>query len=156
MGVKAGAAKLLFGKDVIYRFKNNPKLNWRSLLGNIGRRHEKEAEKNRDKNAPRTPNALIIDDSGLAKTGSKIEGTSKCHNHNGNTYYIGYKFLTLISGVALVPSIIDFSLHVESYRPSCDKGIDPKTPGGKRRKELNKSKIEVTIEMLKRHFRYST
>ena len=38
---------------------------------------------------------LILDDSTLAKTGRKIEGVSRVHDHVTNSYPIGYKLLGL-------------------------------------------------------------
>ena len=57
--------------------------------------------------------ALIFDDSPLEKTGVKIEGVSKIHDHVTGRFILGYKILVCgyWDGDNFIP--IDFSLHRE-------------------------------------------
>jgi len=104
-------ANITGSKNPYYDLLGNEYISWRTILflfaarylslsGRIG----KVAGKIR---------ALIFDDSPLEKTGVKIEGVSKIHDHVTGRFILGYKILVCgyWDGDNFIP--IDFSLHRE-------------------------------------------
>lgn len=105
-------------KDVYYDLKNNPKINWRTILLLIAKQFQyltnqisEESECN--KKEVKRIKATIFDDSALGKTGKKIEGVGFIHDHVTNLHILGFKLLVcgFWDGVSFIP--IDFSLHRE-------------------------------------------
>lgn len=98
--------------SVYYDLKNNPKVNWRSLLWLIALRFKNLAE---DINSDVVNNvrAFICDDSPVPKSGIKTEFVSRIHDHVSGTFIFGYKILVLgyWDGFSFYP--LDFSLHRE-------------------------------------------
>ncbi len=142
-------------KDTIYRFKNNEKMPWRSLLLSTSKQFQNLV--NPDKEV--APNsAFIIDDTMDARVGKKIENISMVHDHVGNKKgsKLGFKNLTLglFDGISFTP--LDFSLHAEKKlnakqrKKQYKKDCAPRTPGAKRRKECNIDKITNALQMIKR------
>jgi len=149
-------------KDVFYRLKNNPLINWRSILWLfvikfIAITKSKAREDNSLK-------CLIIDDSFLSKSGKYMEKVSKMWDHVSKSYLLGFKvnLLGYWDGKTFLP--IDFAIHRE-------KGKNEKKPYGlafkvikkqfkktrtqemasfEREKETDKSKIETGLSMFKR------
>ena len=64
-------------------FFQDSAFNWRKVLYRFNKQIEKNEEKMEAKSC--YPKALILDDSTLAKTGKKIEGVSRVHDHVNNT-----------------------------------------------------------------------
>jgi hypothetical protein len=104
-------ANIVGSKNPYYDMLGNEYISWRTILflfaarylslsGRVG----KLAGKIR---------ALIFDDSPLEKTGVKIEGVSKIHDHVTGRFILGYKILVCgyWDGDNFIP--IDFSLHRE-------------------------------------------
>ncbi len=161
-------------KDVFYRLKNNPEINWRGLLYSIAKRSQKIVQENSiepdelPKNIIFQVQCIIFDDTVTRKTGYKIEGIGKVFDHVFQQYTLGFKMLCCCfwDGKSLNP--LDFSLHSEKgkakkgkqFRPygltkkqlksRFIKRRDKSTGGYKRKQELAKSKILVMLEMLKR------
>jgi len=152
------------GKDVFYGFKNNSFINWRKIIYIYVKTFLKKVKKEGQqvKNAVK---CLIIDDSTLEKTGEKIEHVSFVHDHTTNRWLLGFKILTLgfWDGKSFLG--IDFSLQKEN--PQNDnkwfkkilkrikkygfhKKRDKSSSGKKRELELNNSKIDNALNMIRR------
>jgi len=149
-------------KDVFYRLKNNPLIDWRSILWLFVIKFIAiEKAKASDDSSPK---CLIIDDSFLAKSGKYIEKISKMWDHVSKKYLLGFKvnLLGYWDGKTFLP--IDFAIHRE-------KGKNEKKPYGltlkefkkqtkknrtkdmasfEREKEADKSKIKTGLAMFKR------
>jgi hypothetical protein len=157
-----------FGKDVYYRLKNNPKINWRGLLFSVVQRliitlnNRIDSTDSNDKQA-----AFIFDDTTITKTGYKIEGTSRVWSHVINKHILGYQLLVMgyYNGIIFLP--INFSIHREKgnnknkpynlkpkeLRKQLSKKRDTKSPGAARKKELDQNKIKSSIKMIKQALR---
>ncbi|MDA3891837.1 MAG: transposase [Salinivirgaceae bacterium] len=116
---KSGLNKEAAGqKDVYYDLKNNPKINWRTILLLIAKQFQhltnEISEESEDvKEEVRRIKATIFDDSAIGKSGKKIEGVGFIHDHVTNLHILGFKLLVcgFWDGVSFIP--IDFSLHRE-------------------------------------------
>jgi len=173
-GVKSVRALFLSGlykmdngeKDVYYRLKNNPNIDWRKLLYAISKRFLYLIKKygNKDNNSNKNITAFIADDTTIRKTGEKIEHIGNVFDHTSGNMVLGYKSLIFSywDGTSLLP--IDFSFHSEKGKNKKKPyGFLPKklamryskkreysSPGHKRELELGKSKTDTLISMLKR------
>ncbi len=152
-------------KDVFYRLKNNPLVNWRrihySLVKSIIKRSEANVSEDQ---RSREPTCFIVDDSHIHKTGLLIEGVSRMFDHVSGRYLPGFKFLCLGYWTKNIYFPLDFSLHRERGKKKKTpfglplkklrqqfKKLRPKgSPGLGRRKELDTDKISNTISMLRR------
>ena len=150
-------------KDVYYRFKNNPDINWRLLLVKLSRRFDKLA-KEKGESPEGAVKCFIADDTTLKKSGRKIEFIGKVYDHAKQQMVLGFKMLLLgyWDGKTFIP--LDYSLHNEKgknknrpfgltkkeIRQRYKKTRNPKDAVSKRVKELRKSKIENTVAMIKR------
>ena len=153
-----------FGKDIYYRLKNNPKINWRKFLFavvnrvtiTLSDRYETAGTNIKIK-------AFIFDDTSIPKTGILTEGVSRVWNHVINKSILGFQLLTmgLYDGTMFIP--INFSFHREKgknkkfkfglkqkdYKKQYSKKRDKNTPGYSRKKELDISKIKSAVNMIK-------
>ncbi|MDO9635308.1 MAG: transposase [Paludibacter sp.] len=100
------------GNSVFYDLKNNPKINWRSLLYLVVLRFRNLAGK-LNPNLPNNIRAFIYDDSLLPKTSHKTELVSRVHDHVSGSFILGYKILVMgyWDGLSFYP--LDFSIHRE-------------------------------------------
>jgi hypothetical protein len=99
------------GNSVFYDLKNNPKIDWRSLLYLIALRFKNLAGQiNQDVNKVR---AFIFDDTPAPKSGIKTELVSRVHDHVSGRFILGYKILVMgyWDGLSFYP--LDFSIHRE-------------------------------------------
>ncbi|MDN5290667.1 MAG: hypothetical protein PWQ06_906 [Anaerophaga sp.] len=157
---------LTLGKDVLYRLKNNAGINWRKLLWQtackfIGvTKGENEGE--------HKVRCLIFDDTLLEKTGKMIEKIGKVYDHVTNAFKLGYKLLLGLywDGKSMIP--LDFSLSREKgkraekpwgmsrkeLRRQYGKKRLKELSGREREKELDKSKIEMMLEIFYRAVHY--
>ncbi len=97
-----------FGKDVYYRLKNNPQINWRKFLLSVVKRAIitlSERESSETKTGIR---AFIFDDTTISKTGVFTEGVSRVWNHVIQKAVLGYQLLVMgfYDGTMFMP--IDF------------------------------------------------
>lgn len=155
------------GKDVYYRAKNREDIGWRKLLTNIVKRFVRiVAAKGEEVEAGNR--CLIIDDSLLGKTGRKIEYVSRLWDHVTHRSILGLRFLLLCyyDGRSTLP--IDFSIHRElgkneqkpygltkrHLKQQHRNGRTEGSEGHQRAQEVDKSKIEIGIQMIKRGLRY--
>ena len=149
-------------KDVYYRALSNQRINWRNLLLLFVKRYLQIDQRF---TAPEDEvKCLIFDDTDIEKTGKKIEGVSKIHNHVTKRFVFGYKLLVAgyWNGSIFIP--VDFSFHRENKKNKIKKyGLskkelkkqkkinrDKKLPVYKRFKELNSKKTEMVIQMFRR------
>lgn len=99
-------------KNPYYDMLGNEDVPWRVVLYLFARRYLSLMSR-LGEHSKQVIRALIFDDSPLEKTGWKIEGVSKIHDHVTGRYILGYKLLVsgYWDGNSFIP--IDFSLHRE-------------------------------------------
>lgn len=156
-------ATLEASKNTFYRFKNNDKINWRTITQKCNR-----ALFNRLNKYPKQDSdnvrCLIIDDTDFEKSTYKTEHVGKIWSHVKHSWHFGYKglFLGYWDGKSFFS--LDFSLHKEKGKNEKKPfGLSPKqkskqysksrpsgTPGKSREKELLDDKISTAISMIKR------
>jgi len=150
----AYAEKVAMQKDVLYRMKNNERHPWRSLLYTVAKRFKELVGKALlEEN---TVTALILDDTIDQRVGYKIENVSHVFDHVLRKTVYGFKVLVLtyFDGINTIP--LDFTIHAEKKlartkaKTQFKKVVDPRSSGGKRRKEVKASKISQAIAMIKR------
>lgn len=150
-------------KDVYYRLKNDPRIDWRRIVYMIVNRFLFIARAKQEAPSGK-PSCFIADDTVLPKRGKTIEGIGKVFDHKDHGYKLGFKglFLSFCDGKSFLP--IDFSLHSEKgkrqdmpfgLKKSEVKKQSRKTrkrdlAGAKRKEELTKPKNIVLVEMIKR------
>lgn len=157
---------LQIGKDVFYRIKNNPKMNWRGFLyGAVNQALKVIATQQKGKvDDDKSLKAFIFDDTILHKSGKYIEGISRVWDHVIGKSVFGFQLLVMgfYNGTHFLP--IDFSLHrskgrnqnkkygltPKEYRKQYKKKRDKDTHGYKRKKELDMKKTDSAMKMLKR------
>lgn len=149
-------------KDVFYRLKNMPSIDWRDILWLFALKYCKAVKENGG--AAMGTTCLIFDDSFLAKTGRYIEKVSRVWDHVSHRFLLGYKLLALTywDGTGCIP--VDFSLHREKgknkekpyglkkkeYKKQFKKVREKQSPGHKRAREADGGKIDIAVEMVKR------
>ena len=138
-------------KTPFYRFFQDSFFNWRKSVYKLN--SEIESKCSTDKKSEH-PTALIIDDSVLAKTGRRIEGVTKVHDHVTNKFVIGFKLLALCWFNGSYSRFLDFSLVAEKRKVKLtrnksqfNKKRDPKSVVTKRKKELKKDKITLACQL---------
>lgn len=101
------------GKDVLYKIKNSPLINWRSLLLRSADNGLKGLDIVSDVYKPWTLPCFIIDDTDLVKRGRAIEFIGKIYSHVFHKCNLGFKSLNLCywSGKNLLH--LDFTFHKE-------------------------------------------
>jgi hypothetical protein len=138
------------GKDAVYRFLNHCGYAWRRFLlllssYTIGRIKSLTSEKR--------ITAFVIDDSMYDRNRSKkVELLSRFWDHATNSYYKGFRMLTLgwSDGHTLIP--VDFALlgSLKSQISGIFQPIDKRTIGYKRRLEALKPATKLIPQMLER------
>ena len=100
------------GNSVFYDMKNNPQINWRSLLYLVALRFRNLSGELTAEIANNV-RAFIFDDSPIPKSGIKTELVSRIHDHVSGGFIFGYKILVMgyWDGLSFYP--LDFSLHRE-------------------------------------------
>lgn len=148
-------------KDTIYRLKNSEHYSWRSLLYKVAKAYRNLVEPTAcDNNGEEKITALIIDDTMDQRVGYKMENISHVFDHVLRKTFYGFKILTLIffDGVSSHP--LDFTIHTEKKlaikkrRKQYKKDVDPKSHGGKRRKEAATTKSMQAMIMIKRAIKH--
>jgi hypothetical protein len=146
--------KAAMQKDALYRLKNNERFSWRRMLYAVVKTFRKQI--NIENNPQEGIKAFIIDDTPDKRTGYKMENISYIHDHTIKKSVLGFKTLVLgyFDGKSLIP--LDFTIHTEKKlegkkaRKQYKKQVDPKSPGGKRRKETKLSKVKAALQLIKR------
>jgi hypothetical protein len=122
-------------KDVFYRLKNSEKVCWRRILWYVVEKFFQQIAKDKEKQSlqeERTkPRCLILDDTLLEKTGSRIEKTGKVWDHVTHRMVLGFRLLVglYFDGISAVP--VDFSIVRE-------KGQKAEKPYGMLKKYLRR------------------
>jgi hypothetical protein len=148
------------GKDAFYDLKNNLNIDWRKLCYIFLKQSFRLIRKHGEENI-KSLKCLIVDDTLLEKTGSKIENVSYVHDHITGDWLLGFKMLMLGFWDGKSFFGVDFSLHKESINTEnkklkkfktnmFNKKRERSTPGYKRKKEMNQDKIENSLLMIKR------
>jgi hypothetical protein len=98
-------------KNPYYDLLGNENINWRLILYLFAKRYLSLSGKITDYRGK--VKALIFDDSSTEKSGKKIEGVSRVHDHVTGRFILGYKILVCgyWDGGNFIP--VDFSLHRE-------------------------------------------
>ena len=144
----------------LYDLQDNPLVDWKSILLAFAKQFLKcvFSKGEADEKAVR---CFVIDDTDIEKTGKTIEGLSKIYSHKEHRYFFGFKLLILCywDGKSLIPCCL--SLHRECKEKNY--GLSKKEQEHqftKERKdegyyrerfdELDESKLDVALKMLKR------
>jgi len=98
-------------KNPYYDLLGNENINWRLILYLFAKRYLSLSGRITDYRGK--VKALIFDDSPTEKSGKKIEGVSRVHDHVTGRFILGYKILVCgyWDGGNFIP--VDFSLHRE-------------------------------------------
>jgi hypothetical protein len=152
---------LPFCKDLLYKVKNDSRINWRRILlkqaystmKGITPEHGDEST---------AQSCFILDDTDLPKRGKAIEWIGRIFSHVTRRYGLGFKCMNLTywSGKHLLH--LDFSLHIEPGSKK-DQGLTKKelmkrysksrnvnSPGYTRETEVLDNKIVSSIKMMRR------
>ena len=150
-------------KDVFYRFMGNGSFDWRKIVYRINRQLLDKIILRSNDNKGKDPVCLIIDDTDLSKTGTKIEKIGRIFSHVTHSSLLGFKALFLCRTDGKTQTVLDFSLHgEEGSRPEKPFGMTkkqrdvqyskdrPETEAvNKRIGEYTQNKIQKAIEMVK-------
>ncbi|WP_053958035.1 IS4 family transposase [Sulfobacillus thermosulfidooxidans] len=123
-----------FGKDVIYRFLNDPRWNWRRVLSHVAREVYRHVR-------PLSQHVAVfaLDDSLYDRSRSQgVELMGPLFDHAAQRMRRGFRWLVLVwtDGQTIIPS--DFALlttqKVDQRQPA-HAGIPSRSPGAARRRE---------------------
>jgi hypothetical protein len=135
-----------------YRFCQDFLFDWRKVLYQLNgqiRRSDNTLE-----HTNKYPTALILDDTVIPKTGKRIEGVSKVHDHVAGRSVTGFKLLGLCWFNGFYSRFLDFSLVGEKKikfkrsHPQFKKKRNADSPGHQRKRELKKDKITLACELI--------
>jgi len=154
-----------FGRELLYKVKNNPLINWRNILLGQSREMAEKIEIDVSAKDPHKLPCFIIDDTDIEKRGWCMELIGKVFSHVTRKYSLGYKCLNLSYWTGKNTLHLDFSLHAELGKKK-NQGLTPKqqqkrytkarpgeSPGAGRVKEYWEKKTGSAISMLKRAVR---
>lgn len=127
------------GKDVMYRFLNHSRFNWRKFLRLLSSDTVKRIQ---PLTSSKRVTVFVVDDSMFERNRSKtVELLARFKDHATGAYYKGYRMLTLgwSDGHTFIP--LDFSLlsSIKSQIQGMVDGLDKRTLGFKRRLEALQS-----------------
>lgn len=138
--------KITAQKDVYYRFLNNERFNWRALILRLALRIISMSGK-----TPLKETVLIIDDTIEKKTGEQMELVSYHFDHVSRRSVLGYQCVQLgyHNGRFFFP--LDYAFSASQNRPNSHlRSVDKRTQGYRRRKEADKKKTELAVDMITR------
>lgn len=140
------------GKDVIYRFLNESRYNWRKFYQLLSLQVVERFEK---LTSAKRIRVFIVDDSVMNRERSKkVELLARIFDHISGRLIRGYNLLTLgwSDGYSFVP--IDFTLlsSANAKNRFCEmkKDLDKRSIGYKRRVEALNHKPDAVVQMLER------
>jgi len=147
-------------ENTFYRLLNNEKVNWRGILMSFALRFKSLVEQKCDTNG--AVKCFVIDDTDIEKTGKTFEFISRVFNHVIKKHVLGFKMLVLSywDGKSLIA--IDLSQHREKgannnfglskkeQRSQFTKHRQADSKAMKRVKELDQSKIDTALQMIRR------
>jgi hypothetical protein len=154
-------------KCVYYRLMENQQINWRSLYRRILLKYYEIVKSKGEEPTQRAIRCFIIDDTLINKTGKFIEGVTNVFDHAKQKTVLGLKMLVLGYWDGMNFLGVDFSLHHElgknkkggltkkEQRLQHSKVREKNSCTAQRKKELDESKIDCAIKMLKRADRLS-
>lgn len=149
--MESSPESISFAKDTIYRFLNNPKIDWRELLIKLG------ADIIHNQLSPLTSEkrvrALIFDDSSYQRDRSKkVELLARVKDHVTGRYFKGFRKLTAgwTDGATFIPLAFSLLSSAKSENRLYEQGPDiPKnSPGEYRRQEAIQPGTKVMLELL--------
>ena len=123
-------------KDVFYRFLRDDNIDWRNILYRFNLQVIKKIAIRSDNQKSDTPVCLVVDDTGMPKTGKQIENIGRIYSHVDYRSMLGFKGLFLARTDGKTQTVLDFSLHGEE-------GKNPVKPQGMSRKQLSKRFCKV-------------
>ena len=151
------------GKNTFYRLKNNPQIDWRSIVNKSNKALLKQKEKHFASSTD-APKCIIIDDSDFEKSSYLTEHVGRIWSHVKHKSIYGFKglFLGYWDGKSFFS--LDFSLHKEigknkkkpygltskQKRKQYNKQRKKGTSGYRREQELRNDKITTAIRMIKK------
>lgn len=153
---------LPFGKDVLYKLKNSPFINWRKLMLHQSWHCMEGIQIDLRATEPWERPCWIGDDSDVPKTGKSIELIGRIFSHVTGRFPLGFKSMNLCywSGSHLVQ--VDFSYHIERGKKG-NQGMKQKelqqrfskkrkfsSPGAKRVRETTAKKTSSLMSMIRR------
>jgi hypothetical protein len=149
-------------KCVYYRLLENQLINWRGLYRRILLKYYEIVKSKGEELEKGTIRCFIIDDTLIEKTGKFIEGVTKVYDHVTHKSVLGLKMLVLGYWDGLNFLGVDFTVHHElgknnkgglttkEQRQQHTKVREKDSCTAQRKKELDESKIDAAIKMLKR------
>jgi hypothetical protein len=149
-------------KCVYYRLMENPQINWRGLYRRILIKYYEIVKSKGEEPIEGVIRCFIIDDTLIKKTGKLIEGVTKVFDHTTQKAVLGLKMLVLGYWDGMNFLGIDFSVHHElgknnkggltkkEQKVQHSKAREKDSCTAQREKELDESKIDCAIKMLKR------
>lgn len=145
-------AESLPGKDVVYRFLNEYRYNWRRFYQLLSLKIVGQFEKLTSTHRVRV---FVVDDSVIGRERSKkVELLARVFDHVSGRFIRGYSLLTLgwSDGYSFVP--IDFTLlssaNVKNRLCEMREDLDKRSIGYKRRIEAMLPKPDAVLKMLER------
>lgn len=145
-------AESLPGKDVVYRFLNEYRYNWRRFYQLLSLKIVGQFEKLTSTHRVRV---FVVDDSVIGRERSKkVELLARVFDHVSGRFIRGYSLLTLgwSDGYSFVP--IDFTLlsspNVKNRLCEMREDLDKRSIGYKRRMEAMLPKPDAVLKMLER------
>lgn len=143
-----------YSQAAFYRDMADPKADWRRQLyclnSQIAEACDKAAAYDDRRGLARTT-ALVVDDTISRHCGQDMEGSSQVHDHTDNSRPRGYKLLVLGLYNGSNMRALDFAAVRESVKPTPYRNEkDIKCPAMSRKRELDRSKIDLAADMLER------
>ena len=156
--------KLGCHKDVFYEFLNDGRTDWRKLLYHLVSQLWTKVTIRSDHKSDDT--CLMVDDTDFPKTGRRMENIGRVHSHLEHRSILGFKalFLGITDGISQM--LLDFAVLGEKGRKGnygmSEKELskrhnierDEDTAIQTRLDEYSMSKIDLTIEMIRRAVRH--
>ena len=151
------------GKDVFYRFAQDFRTDWRRILYQITLQLWNKIRVRSDHKNLTT--CLIVDDTDFGKTGKKFELMGRVFSHVHHKSILGFKALTLAITDGVSQMVLDFALVGEPGKNKnfsmTDRELDARYSKSRpadsavqeRIGEYGLSKIELTVDMIKRAIR---
>ncbi len=149
-------------KDMFYRFMNNTLTDWRKISYRVNMRLIRKVAAHSYESIQQI-RCLIIDDTDLPKTGSKIELIGRIFSHVTRTSLLGFKglFMGYHDGKSFFA--LDFSLHGEQgknkkkpyglskkqLKSRFSKKRDKSSSGYQRKQEYFSTKIQSMVTMIR-------
>jgi hypothetical protein len=137
-------------KDVLYRFKNNPKFRWRSFFKKITNEILDSVEIHQ---TPQKDRVFVIDDTILVKLGKMMDNVSFIYDHNLGRTVLGYCVvaLGLFTPKGFYPLDFSFCFGKKRHPKSHEEKLgDPRSVSGLMSYEAKHcTKLELAIKMVK-------